>query len=272
MMFAPMDVSIIFPVYNPDKKLLKKIISVINHQNYKGNKEILIIDEHKGFAEQMNIGIRKSKYSLVVMLPQDCIPVGKEWLTHLLMPFADKKVVASVSQVELPSALWDTFSYGTKGIMIKEKGIIRSSLDGKGGAYRKSAMQKIGLFDERTFRTAGEDYDTYVKLKKRGKIVYPNVKIIHYHPTTFKQRLKKQYQYANGYGALVRVHGKEMVRWYVGMLKAIPLVGLITYPLSYPFNKGGLGLLPAYLFASLCDHPYYIAGFWKGFMDGKQTV
>jgi len=267
-----MDVSIIVPAYNPDKEILEKLMRAVKSQRYSGKKELLIIDEKKGFSEQMNIGIRRSKNKIVVMLPQDCIPLGKEWLTELCKPFKDKEVVASVSKVEFPQKLWDSLSYLAKGIMIKEKGIITSSLDGKGGAYRKSIMKKIGLFDEKKFRTAGEDYDTFIKIRKLGKIAYPQTRVIHIHPTTFKNRLKKQYQYANGYGALVKIYGANMVRWYVGILKAIPLIGLVTYPLSYPFKKGRFWLFPAYLIASLCDHPYYIAGFWKGYYEGKQTV
>ncbi len=267
-----MDVSIIVPAYNPNKEILSKLIKAVKSQKYDGKVEFLIIDEKKGFSTQINIGIRKSKYKIIVELPQDCVPSDKFWLKNLIEPFKDEKVIATVSKVEYPKEYWNNFSYLTKGIMIKEKGIIISTLDGKGGAYLKDTMESIGLFDEKNFLAAGEDYDTYVKIKDMGKIAYPNAKIIHYHPTNFSQRLRKSRQYANGYGALTRIHGTKMTRWYVGMIKAIPILGLIIYPLSYPWKKGGITIFPAYLAASLIDHFYYIPGFWKGFIDGKQTV
>mgnify|MGYP001560219912 CR=1 FL=1 len=266
-----MNVSITIPVYKPDKKILSKIVKAIRSQKFNGKLELFIIDEHLGFSTQMNIGIKKSKHEIVVMLPQDCIPADKYWLRNLIEPFKDKRIAAAVSKVELPKEIWEEFDYLTKGIMIKEKGIITSSLDGKGGAYRKSTLMSIGLFDEKNFKTAGEDYDTYIKIKDLGKIAYPNAKIIHIHPTTFKKRLRKSYQYANGYGALIRIHGIKMKRWYIGLLKATPIVGILTYIISYPF-KNGIIYLPAYILASFIDHFYYIPGFWKGFLNGKQTV
>ena len=221
----------------------------------------------------MNIGFRKSKYGIVVMLPQDCVPADNHWLKNLIEPFQNANVVSSVSKVELPKKIWNSINYITRGIMIKEKGIITSSLDGKGGAYRKKVMESIGLFDEKNFRTAGEDYDTYIKLKSKGSIAYPkDAKVMHNHPTDFLSRLKKNYQYANGYGALVRIHNTSLVRWWAGILKAIPLFGLLTYATNYPMKKGGVKTIPAYIVASIADHFYYIPGFWKGFIEGKQTV
>ena len=57
-----MDVSIIVPGYNPDKKTLKELIKRVKSQIYEGKVEFSMIDERKGFSAQMNIGIRKSKY------------------------------------------------------------------------------------------------------------------------------------------------------------------------------------------------------------------
>lgn len=268
-----MDVSIIVPVYNPDKKTLKELIKRVKSQIYEGKVEFSMIDERKGFSAQMNIGIRKSKYEIIVILHQDCIPADDYWLESLIAPFKNKNVVATVSNVELPKKIWDNFNYIVKGLMIKERGIITSALDSKGGAYRKKTMMSIGLFDEDNFRTAGEDYDTYIKIKDLGKIEYPkSAKIIHNHPTDFFQRLRKNYQYANGYGALVRIHKTKMNKWYVGILKAIPLLGLVTYFISYPWKRAGFTIFPAYVVASFVDQFYYINGFWKGFFEGKQTV
>jgi GT2 family glycosyltransferase len=268
-----MDVSIIVPAYNPNKDILDMLTKSVKSQKFSGKVEFIIVDEKKGFSTQINIGIRKAKYGIVVELPQDCVPKNENWLENLVSPFKDKKVVASVSRIEYPNEYWDNFSYLTKGIMIKEKGVITSSLDGKGGAYRKSTIESIGMFDEKNFLSAGEDYDTYIKIKDKGIIAYPpGAQIVHYHPTNFLQRLRKHYQYANGYGALVKIHGKNMTKWWAGILKAIPLFGLITYPISYPWKKGGISIFPAYIAASIMDHFYYVPGFWKGYINGKQTV
>ncbi|MEK6800866.1 MAG: glycosyltransferase family 2 protein, partial [Nanoarchaeota archaeon] len=258
-------------IYNSDKKVLARVIKNVKEQKFDGKFELLLIDKKLGFSTQMNIGMKKSKYEIVVMLPQDCIPADKYWLKKLVYPLKDKRVIASVSKVQLPDEIWDNFSLLTKAIMIKEAGTITPTLDGKGSAYRKKIMKSIDWFDEKNFRTAGEDYDAYIKIKDLGKIAYPNAKVIHYHSTNFKNRLRKNYQYANGYGALVRIHGIRMTRWYVGIIKAMPLIGIIIYGLSYPFSKGRF-LFSLYIITSIIDHFYYMFGFWKGFLTGKQTV
>lgn len=266
-----MDASIIIPAFKPDKNVLERISNALKNQKFGGRYELLIIDRGWGFSKQMNFGIRKSKYEIVIMLPQDCIPEGKYWLRNLLAPFKDKKVVASVSRVKFPDKLWKESSNFTKVLIAKEKGTITSLLDGKGSAYRKKALKQIGLFDEKNFRTAGEDFDIYIKLKKIGRIFYPNATIIHYHPTTFIKRLKKDYQYANGYGALVRIHRRDMARWYAGILRAIPFFGIPVFLYSYLMTRL-YSLFPVYLTIVMFNHIFYIYGFWKGFFEGKQTV
>ena len=267
-----MNISVVIPVFKPDKIIFDKIRAKLKEQKYLGKIETIIIEKGSGLSTHINLGIKKSKYVIVVVLHQDCIPTSSKWLKLLVAPFEDKNVVASVSRVEYPEELWNKLNYIVKGLMVKEKGVITSSLDGKAVAYRKSSLNNIGMYDENSFKTAGEDYDLYIKLKKIGKIAYPDASVYHYHPTGFAQRIRKVYQYSNGYGALTRIHWTNMILWYVGIIKAVPFFGLITYPLSYPWKKGGLAIFPAYLASSLIDHLYYIFGFWKGFIDGKQTV
>ncbi|MBM3233182.1 glycosyltransferase family 2 protein [Candidatus Pacearchaeota archaeon] len=264
-------VSIVLPLFKPDQKVLNKVIDSLKKQQYKGKVEIIQINENAGFSHQMNLGIKKSKYPIVVMLPQDCVPSTKNWLSNLIEPFKDKEVVASVSKVQLPEELWQPMSIFAKALILKERGTITSLLDGKGGAYRKSVMEKIGLFDEKTFKTAGEDFDTYIKLKKIGKIAYPDAKVLHLHPTAFVKRIRKDYQYANGYGALVRIYWNDMPHWYIGLFKAIPVMGIIAFGLTYPFRKG-ISLLVPFLFTIPFSHIFYIYGFWKGFLMKRQTV
>lgn len=267
----PFNVSIVLPLFKPDKVILKKVLAAIKSQKYNGKVEVLQIDENAGFSQQMNMGIRKAKHPIVIMLPQDCMPATKNWLTNLTEPFDDPEVIASVSKVQLPDDLWEPMGIFAKALMLREKGVITSLLDGKGGAYRKSVMEKIGLFDEKTFRTAGEDFDTYVKFKRLGTIAYPDARIFHLHPTAFVKRLRKDYQYANGYGALVRIYGIEMPRWYIGILKAFPVLGVLMFALTYPFKKG-ISLYLPYLLTIPFSHIFYIAGFWKGFLMKRQTV
>jgi GT2 family glycosyltransferase len=266
-----MNVSIVMPVYKPDKVLLKKIYSAIKSQKFKGKVEIIRVEEGLGLADSLNYGTKKAKYPIIVSLHQDCIPVGKDWLDKLVSPLKDKKIVASVSKVEMPRALWDSFDSISKILSVKEQKIITPLLDEKGCAYKKSALIKVGLWDSTTFRTAGEDFDMYLKLKRIGQIAYPDIKLVHYHHFTWKKRLKKEFQLSNGFGALVKIYGKKMPVWYIGLLKSIPILG---YPLFFKgLNLKRLGkLIFVTPFLLLFVNFIYFYGFWKGFLMGRQTV
>ena len=266
-----MDASVVLPLYKADGAVLKKVVDSLKKQKFSGKFEILPIDKGWGLAKQMNYGIKKAKYEIVVMLPQDCIPDGEDWLEKLVEPLKDKAVVASASKVHMPISLWNTFDTFSKAMTLNERGIITPLLDEKGDAYRKKTIKEVGLFDEVNFRTAGEDFDMYMKMKEKGKIAYPDAIVLHIHPTTFQQRLRKIYQYANGYGALLRKYGPKMPRWYIGFLKAVPVIGIFFQIISYSVKKG-FRLFPAYIIASVIGHGHFLRGFWKGFFSGKQTV
>lgn len=61
-----MNVSIVIPIFNPDRNVLKKLIQAVKEQKFKGKIEILKIEENMGFAKQINLGVKKSKHSAVL--------------------------------------------------------------------------------------------------------------------------------------------------------------------------------------------------------------
>lgn len=266
-----LNVSVVLPLYKPERKILNKVYSSLKSQKFSGKIEILPVEKNWGMAKQMNYGIKKAKYEIIVTLPQDCIPENKLWLEILISPFKNKEIIAANSKVHLPEEIWSKFDIFAKSLTLREKGSITPLLDEKGTAYRKSILKKVGLFNETDFRTAGEDFDMYLKIRKEGKIAYPDCKVLHIHPTSFIKRLKKDYQYSNGFGALVRIYKTSVPRWYSGLIKALPIIGLPIFVLNYPFKKG-ISLFPIYFLTTPFSHIYYILGFWKGFLKGKQTI
>ena len=293
-------ISIVFNLYQPDKKVLEKILESFQNQKIdslielvvvdkktddaenemikqfvknakKIKTEIIKVDSGLSFASSMNIGLKHAKYDKVVVIQQDCIPSSDEWLKNLINPLKNKNVVATTSKVIYPDELWDSMSIFTKSIMLNEKGTITPELDEKACGYNKEVFQKLGFFNENEFKTAGEDYDTYIKLKKFGIIAYPDASVYHYHPIDFKNRMKKIKQYSNGFGALFRKIGTSLPRWYSGVIKSIPFLGIIGFILAFPYRKG-MSLFPIYLLLTPLLHFNYIQGFWSGFLKGKQDI
>ncbi|MEX0920636.1 MAG: glycosyltransferase family A protein [Candidatus Pacearchaeota archaeon] len=209
-------VSIVIPVYN-NCETIEKVIDSVFKQNYK-NKEVIILDdcstdgtlkkikknkfrnrfkfirndENLGLVKSLNKGIKTSKGEFIVTLLGDCWAEDGDWLRLLLEPFRDEEIIASTPIVKYPRWLWEKFDPFTKKLTKEEVGTRLTNLNQKGVAYRREVLFKVGLFDEKTFRNFGEDFDMIAKLKPLGK-TYHGTKgiIIHEHPLNKKEILKK---------------------------------------------------------------------------------
>jgi GT2 family glycosyltransferase len=265
-----MNVSVIIPTHNPDLEMLKKIENIVKSQNFKGKIEIIKV-KNKGLSESLNYGIKKAKTKVIISLHQDCLPENKNWLNGLVSPLSKKKIVASVSDVELPHSFWKKFGLLARIMSAKEQKIITPLLDEKGCAYKKSAIVKVGFFDDKNFKTAGEDFDMWIKLKKIGEIAYPKCKVYHYHKHTFKDRIKKEIQLSNGFGALVKIYGTNMPNYKIGLIKSAPFLGWPLFWIKFPYSKIGISSI-LWFPLSLIVNLIYSFGFWKGYLIGKQTI
>ncbi|MCX6762346.1 MAG: glycosyltransferase family 2 protein [Candidatus Moranbacteria bacterium] len=224
-------ISVIMPVHNGDSTLRKTLESLFAES--KKFDELIVVDdassdgsvqtikeyldrkqnfvliqneEKKGLAAAYNKGIRAATGDLVVTLHQDIL-LEKEALEKLVEPFIDEKVVASAHVVTHPLEIWNKYNFWQKCFFARLAGKDFSGIDGKFDCFRKSALEKVGLFDEVHFRTAGEDGDMVYKLKKIGKAVDTEAKIIHLHKIdprfSWKDIIHKQAQYSEAQGALL---------------------------------------------------------------------
>ncbi len=204
-------VSIIIPKYKPKKEIfgmLKKYLK----ENAK-EIEIIEIEGINGLANAYNRGIKKSKGELVITMHQDCIPLEKEAIQKLIKPFENKEVVLTYSWMMEED--------------IKKK-YYPFAPDGKFTAFRKSSLEKVGLFDEKTFFTGGEDVDIWLKLKKEGKVEKVKTGLLHIHPNyRGNKTVEKRKQNGSINGILLRRWGIKNPRW----LKSI-IMCLIS-PVSY---------------------------------------
>lgn len=188
---------------------LKKILD--ERTEYK----LLRNEKQRGLAAGYNMGIKAAKGDLIVTLHQDII-LEKHSLGKLIEPFHDEKVVAASHIVSHPLEIWSKYNFWQKCFFARLAGKDFSGIDGKFDCFRKSALKKVGLFDEINFRTAGEDGDMTWKLEKIGKIARSKAKIVHLHKIdpnfSWKDIIHKQKQYSEAQGVLFvrgRIRGAE---------------------------------------------------------------
>jgi len=204
-------ISIIIPVFNPNKKIFGRVKEYLR-DNVKGV-EIIEIDGVGGLANAYNKGIKKAKGDIVITIHQDCIPLDKDSIKKLTLPFENPGVIMTFSWIK-------DHETGRKYFPLPP--------DGKFVAYRKSAIVDVGMFDEKTFFTGGEDVDMWLKLKEKGAIKQVETGIIHIHRGYLGNKtLEKRKQNGSINGALLRIWGVKNPKW------AKSLIMCLIHPFSY---------------------------------------
>lgn len=208
--------------------------------------------ESKGLAHSYNDGIRRSTGQLVVTLHCDVVLQGETALERLVEPLRENEnVVMAYHFVDHPLEVWETYGFWQKCFFARQAGRRQSGMDGKFDCFRKSALEKVGLFDGETFFRAGEDGDMFRKLARYGAIVKADAGILHLHDLdpnfNMANIVHKHAQYAESQGAIFRRYGlasvKECVRVFfreimvlVLFIPGIRVVGLLcvaVYSVAY---------------------------------------
>ena len=255
-------VSIIVPAYNEEKVIAKTIESLIE-ADYP-SKEIIVVDDgstdmtleiakqytkygvkvyHKengGKWSAINYGLKFAKGDVVVTTDADCV-VGRDSLKELVKRFSDPKVVAVAGNIKVLNR--ENLITKCQALeYVLSISIFRRALDltgavpvvpGSLGAFRRRALQGVGLYDKDTFV---EDFDLTTKLLKMGSTVQASTFALAY--TEAPATLRDLY--------------RQRMRWYRGNLQThVKHRDAFTNPrysflqrLSLPFILTWMTLLP----------------------------
>lgn len=260
-------VSIVIPVYKPDKDVFKKLKDALKKQTIKTE---VIENWNMPEAKSMNTGIKKAKGEIVVTLAQDCVPTNNYWLEKLIKPLENKEIIATVSDLHLPKKYWKKYPFLTRILTLNERNIQHPGMDARACAYRKKDLIKAGMFNEDP-NTIAIEKNLCVNLKKMGKIFYPNCAVYHLHPLNNKRKIQLIKNYAEGNGKTIKIYGINDGDFCLKLLRAIPFLGFAPMFYRFPFKKH-LTLLPIYIFFSPIQHVLWVLYFWKGFFfSGKES-
>lgn len=313
------NISFIIPSYNTEKTIGKTIQSILN-QRYKGKIEIIVIDDcskdnsikiikkfrkvkliqnkkNLGLAKTLNKGIKNSKYDLISIVWGDCVLKTNNWLNHLVNIInKDKKIGVVTSKLVIPTKLWKQYGFWDKLSLLKD---IKSSKDkknrdGRFALFRKEVFEKIGLYDYKTFKIAGEDTDLKWRLiNKEYKIKHSYEDLLHLHGmhkfSLEYQLFKKALPLAEAMGVNFRKYGsKSLGNKYWNPISSTILYGSLFTPLKPLGVIGIIILLILYISNALKYEkdikimflPFFkivkdiitIIGFWKGFFTKKQNL
>ena len=279
--FSP-EISLLIPAHNEEKIIAKTIEALLN-DNYSNKKEIIIINDgstdntakivssyskkypfvklinlkHKGKSGAINIGIRKSKYDILVILDADSL-VEKDALKEIVKPLKNKKIGGVAGCIRAiktknPLTWFQDFEYvissGWRYICTK---INANSILPGFSAFKKEALLKVGGFSSETLT---EDFDIVFNMKKigyetrtsRAAVMFTDV------PKNLKSFIKQRIRWSRGTIQVLKKHFKfllsgkaEMIAiysvptqfyWYVHGLVFVPLT---FYQVFYYFQTSNL--------------------------------
>ena len=316
-----MNVSIIIPAYN-NQETISNVLNTLMCQKYElGKFEIIVINDrsqdntgekikkfpvtyvlneaNQGLAKSLNKGISLSKYDIVVTLHGDVIPKSSSWLQQLVLPLKDPNIFATCSIQFSPDfenrhpTIWEKLLYGKQSIHV--------ALNDKADAYKKSVLSEIGVFDEKTYRTAGEDEDLALRLTLNRKTIRSTqAEVLHNHyfssdgNEVLRKILKREFQFGVAGGALRRKYPCYKPRAYIlptstspttdGIFKVvlcigvlIPFVQIAFIPLLFFAASKGITklekekkLLIVYPFFNVARFATYTVGYITGIAKRKQ--
>lgn len=253
--------TIVMPVYN-GATTLEQVFEGLEAQRHKQLvRQVTIIDDHssdssntviaayadrssfkvhtvthtisQGLAAGYNEGIAGAKTEYVLLMHQDIVLPETDAFSRILAPFDAPGVVASYPVLLHPYEVWKNYSFWQKCLFSRFVGKKIPMLTGKFDCFAKSFLHQVGYFDNQTHRTAGEDSDLKIKIRKNNfKAVDAGVEVIHlqYAEKDFGLRkfIKKEAQLAEAQGTILRKHGIHDLKGVIlSFFRQILLVGLL---------------------------------------------
>jgi GT2 family glycosyltransferase len=306
-------VTIIIPTHSSP---ITEVVNVIKQQKYAGKVTIIVLDngikdrtkempkgimyikneKNLGLAGSLNKGIMLAKTELIITLHQDCIPVNDNWLTELITPLETLNVILSSSQQILPKEVWQRFSFWHKVFAVPELKL-QKTIHERATAYRKSVVVSCGLFDNKTFHTAGEDSDLFMKMQKYGRFVVSDAVVSHNHAPHNNSLWKFIKTFLRCHEAMGVLHRKYLFKMksqitydFLKTILCLFFVVFLFYNIYVSIILFGIIILLANIthvsvikyiqdirlvalpIVYICIWFATIIVTWKGFISGRQTI
>jgi glycosyltransferase involved in cell wall biosynthesis len=320
-MISQYDVTVIVPIYNSESTLFStleslekqkypiyrvflvdnnstdKSSSIMEHYKSVSKNNVVLIshDCDHGLSYSYNECIKLATTELVVTLHSDIVICDNDGLEKLIEPFIkEKDLVATYPLIEFPSEVWDKYGFWQKCLFSRLLNNLHPGRNGMFNCFRRSALLDIGLFDEKTFRTAGEDGDLYQRLQIIGRTIQLDIIVKHLHNIgasfSLKDYIYKENQYAEAGGACFRKNFNMSIKSIIlNNTRPILLIGLTIPYIRYfsillvlfysirvtsnvflnEWRNLRILILPFINTYILFSYSYY---YYKGFLTSKQKL
>jgi glycosyltransferase involved in cell wall biosynthesis len=217
-----------------------------------------VVEIHKpgrGLAEGYNLGWKAARSNYAFFMHSDCYPVADDAMLRQVKWLEKENALAVQPLIDIPQNDWFKMNFWDRVTSSQFRHAKPAhGLAGKFDLIRRDALEKIGGFDEKRFFSAAEDADMVEQINQVGKLASSDVVVIHAHlhppASRFISVLRKQAQYGEGAGALLRkyIGSFDFVRraffiFAVNGLKLALFIGLFLWPISWQVSLVSLVLL-----------------------------
>lgn len=316
------NVSIVIPMFYYENS--KECLDNLNSQIYPGKHELILVcdnpkneipswfkeyenvklikhETNMGLAKSYNDGISNSKYENILLFHEDCVPTSNCLINNMICKMQDGYDVVN-AMLMVPQEIFDSLNFWGKIMLFRYMGRKTQAL-GKASLFNKEVFNKVGLFDDETFRTSGEDCEFNLRMDKNEiktstveDLVNHNHKI---NNANWKSVIKKEIQMGQGHGATKRKYpfkilGKFDLEYRIiililgiilllfadNMLKYLGVLFIISPPIlismmhardNYHFTNWFKGSMTYLLIGPIIYFIQMYSGI-KSFIKGRQTI
>lgn len=229
-------VSIVIPMYNAERHI-KDALEAVFHQDYPAPLEVIVVNDGstdnsldivKGFQGRIglkiidqpnqgavaatNNGFKAARHDIICSVDSDVV-LHRDWLGKIMKELNDPAVGAVQGYIKTPegvSLLSRMAGYDLEYRYDRLKSKYATQVSTANTAYRKSALEKAGLFSPE-FKY-GYDNDMSYRLQKAGyKLVFRKDALCeHYWKTDLKGYIRQQYWSAYGRMQLISAHTERI--------------------------------------------------------------
>lgn len=185
-------------------KLDCSLITIINHQNT------------LGLSKSINDGLYQCRTKYVLIMHQDIILPLSNSLILALKPFRSQpRVFSTYPTISHPKMIWLKYNFWQKCLFCRYVDKKLHAQIEKFDCYNRLQLLKLGGFNEINYKTAGEDIDLIIRIRKNHLLCLPSeVFVVHIHNQNpnfgLNDLIHKENQLAESRGVLLRKYGIYM--------------------------------------------------------------